>query len=332
MRFDRNNLVLYAIILIAFISIIVIFYYKPSSDPQINQLNVHIPKPVFQGIENIKTDPKNTIVLVTAYYKMPSKASSEQYIIWMENFLSLPNTRMVIFTDSEFEPLIRKLRCTNINLQSKTRIIVKPFESLEMWKSPFIDIWSRAAFRDPEIIDKHHSKQLYALWAQKSYFVEEVISIKPFGESEWVFWCDIGCCRDKTEMINIQSFPNDQLTKILPRDKMIVFQIPSQEPIDKTIDPVYKIPKIFLNSDSPSIIQGGFFGGHQSIWPKWCNEYKQLLLYFDSRNIFCGKDQTIMNTIYFLDPNSIHVIQANDTFGSEWFYFRYYFCNQLSTN
>ena len=50
----------------------------------------------------------NTTV-VTAYYRIPSKHSHEQYTAWMVNFLSMTDC-LVVFVQPELEALVRALR------------------------------------------------------------------------------------------------------------------------------------------------------------------------------------------------------------------------------
>ena len=45
--------------------------------------------------------PSCNVTIVTAYYRMKSKHSYEEYLSWMSNFLTLQDC-MVIFTEQEF--------------------------------------------------------------------------------------------------------------------------------------------------------------------------------------------------------------------------------------
>ena len=61
----------------------------------------------FNGIKEVPIDTSNTIV--TAYYKMKSKHSNEEYHSWMKNMLSL-NDAMVIFTTDDCIDFIKSMR------------------------------------------------------------------------------------------------------------------------------------------------------------------------------------------------------------------------------
>ena len=49
------------------------------------------------------------VTIVTAYYRMNSKHSNEEYLSWMSNFLTLQDC-MVIFTQPDFVSTIQMLR------------------------------------------------------------------------------------------------------------------------------------------------------------------------------------------------------------------------------
>ena len=49
------------------------------------------------------------VTIVTAYYRMSSKHSNEEYLSWMSNFLTLQDC-MVIFTQPDFVSTIQMLR------------------------------------------------------------------------------------------------------------------------------------------------------------------------------------------------------------------------------
>ena len=47
--------------------------------------------------------------MVTAYYRMRSKHSDDEYLAWMSNFLTLQDC-MVIFTQQDFVSTVQSLR------------------------------------------------------------------------------------------------------------------------------------------------------------------------------------------------------------------------------
>jgi glycosyltransferase involved in cell wall biosynthesis len=264
----------------------------------------------------------NLVTLVTCYYAIKSKFPSTHYMEWMSNFLSL-NCNMVIYTDKESESMIRSFRARN-GLMHRTSIIIKP-----------IDDWEMAKYRDDylhsHLIDtekKIHSPELYMLWNEKTYFVMDAIKANPF-QSQWFFWVDIGCIRDKHMLRYVNTFPNPYKIMDMPSDKFILSSIVPFQAGDNYREPSSPIPMLFLNR-GPTMscgnivrIQGGFFGGHVSQWSKWCILFSDMFHEFIRTRTFIGKDQYIMSSVYLNHTDRIHIMQASDKnrINDPWFDF-----------
>ncbi len=138
---------------------------------------------------------RNT-TLVTAFYPIKSKFPSEQYMKWAENFMRL-QAPVVLFTTRELVPLFR-------NLRERVRggplhTIALPFEELDTWVL-YEREWRKAHELDHE--REYHTPELYAIWAQKAFFVERAILANVF-DTEYFFWCDIGAFRSQQIVSNI---------------------------------------------------------------------------------------------------------------------------------
>ena len=69
---------------------------------------------VYQGKDLLYLEmdvprPSCNVTIVTAYYRMRSKHSNEEYLSWMSNFLTLRDC-MVIFTQQDFVSIVQSLR------------------------------------------------------------------------------------------------------------------------------------------------------------------------------------------------------------------------------
>ena len=73
------------------------------TDIKRNEDKIHF----FLGID--LSPPSCNVTIVTAYYKIRSKHSSEEYLSWMSNFLTLQDC-MVIFTQHDFVSTIQTQR------------------------------------------------------------------------------------------------------------------------------------------------------------------------------------------------------------------------------
>jgi len=75
---------------------------------------------------------KDDLTVVSAYYKMKSKHSSETYLKWISNFVLL-NRSLVFFTSKELMPTIKKLRPKE--LYYKTKFIELEIEDFYTYKN-----------------------------------------------------------------------------------------------------------------------------------------------------------------------------------------------------
>jgi hypothetical protein len=229
----------------------------------------------------------SNITIVTGYFsaKKPN-VSQNTYEKWMDNFLTL-NEYMIIFTDIQNYEYINSRRNT-----SNTLIILISIEEFKVAK--YMDYWEYCHSIDLE--KKHHSKEVYMVWNEKTYFVEKALNLNPF-KSDYFFWLDIGCIRDVNVLKSIHKFNVDGI----PENKIILSAV------------TYNIPNNYLNENKISIsfenrngfscqvfdyIQGGFFGGHKNALSDWIKIYTDELALFVKTNTFGGKDQNIMGNIY----------------------------------
>lgn len=248
------------------------------------------------------------VTVVSAYYNIPSKFNNNQYIDWIVNFFNL-NCSIIFFSDSETIELI-KHKCSDI-LKCKNIIFInKPFHELYYWSDKFQKIWANHYELDHE---KYHSPELYAIWNEKPKFVLHAIDLNPFNSSKFL-WVDAGCFRNNNLIKNYSKFPN---ASKIPDDKMLFLNISKFRRAD------------YKNRDFTKINRIGatIYGSGIETWKKWTNIYDKMVNTFISNNIFAGKDQSIINTIYLDNPELFLLITtlpfANDE-SKGWFYLHEY--------
>jgi hypothetical protein len=71
-------------------------------------------------------------------------------------------------------------------------------------------------------------------------------------------------------------------------------------------------------------IGGTIFGGCRDTLLKWHNKYYKMLEYFISIDRFIGKDQSIMNSVYLLNQDLIHLVNWVELCPDKWFYLQEY--------
>jgi hypothetical protein len=276
---------------------------------------------------------KHPITIVTCLFKIAqSKHSDDDYRNWATMFLSLP-AAMVIFVDAHWAPFVRAQRSIN---EKKTLVIETRVHDLQMYSH--MEFWSRCHAMDPE--QKYHNPELYILWNQKTWFVEEAIKRDPF-QSHWFYWSDMGACRRSDEMPLIQTFPNiDTIHKLkLPSDRLCVISIDSIRPTDYAMNAtsgIYDLMKNVTGGDGKSWgcapfvrIEGGFFGGQKGAWAAWQAAYERELQLLKTHNTFAGKDQYVMLAIALRSPELVTVLPVNTLNApadcDPWFAFRFHF-------
>ena len=139
--------------------------------------------------------------IVTAYFKMRSKAPHSAYEEWMRNLLSLQDS-MIIYTTEDLKEHMYELRGHAIN---RTQVIATELNTTRAARlcdsagalcgeTDSLAWWQRQLEIDPER-DLHQSFELFWVWLSKSEFVSRAIGLDPFG-SEVFIWSDIGCFRE----------------------------------------------------------------------------------------------------------------------------------------
>ena len=72
----------------------------------------------------------NSVTVVTAYYKVPSKRSHDEYDNFINNFLNTINCNLIIFTSSNLVKYFKSKIKDKLNII----LIIKEFNELEIYK------------------------------------------------------------------------------------------------------------------------------------------------------------------------------------------------------
>jgi hypothetical protein len=242
--------------------------------------------------------------LVTCYYPLKSKYPPTHYIQWAQDFLQL-DAYIVLFTEPHLAELFRLL---HKGPENKLLIVETPFVKLEAWKR-WAKEWCATHDRDPE--KGIHTPELYAIWAQKAFFVKEVVERNPFHTNRF-FWCDIGAFRTGLHPEIQTSFPD---ARHLPEDRILMSSVAPLIPID-TVRKPDGIKGMFLHVNR---IVGGLWGGGRTGCLRWHAAYVAMLERYFAAGRFAGKDQSVMLSAYLEDPSLAHIVSCNIG-GDIWFY------------
>jgi hypothetical protein len=233
--------------------------------------------------------------LVTCFYAIRSKFPRETYLQWAAEYMRLKSP-IVLFTTAEYAPLFKSMRGS-----LPIHIIVRPFEELDsvlLYK----DIWESHYALDHEA--RIHSPELYALWANKAFFVKEAIQTNPFGTQHY-FWCDIGAFR--TPITDPKILSNFPLASRFPNDRILLSSVARLKAGDSDFQHVDRIV-------------GGLWGGTGDACLRWLAAYESMLIDYSARGKFAGKDQSIMLSAYLANPEVATVALPTVSDIDPWFY------------
>jgi len=257
-----------------------------------------------------------TCTVVTAYYPIKSKFSIERYMEWASTFLKIQSP-IVLFTEGSMVESILQRR-GNLPIH----IITLPFEELDTWQL-YQDKWREHVHLDPE---QHiHSPELYAVWAQKAFFVERAIHQNPF-KTDFFFWCDIGAFRDPyVSSIILESFPT---TKYMEQDKIILQSVGNVVSTDWVPRRDRIRGEVITSQWNEIRLVGGLWGGGIEGCLKWKKAYQKMLELYFRAGRFAGKDQQVMLSTYLENISLAKVVRSTKHYIDEWFFLEHLLSNQ----
>lgn len=239
--------------------------------------------------------------VVTCYFQIRSKHPISHYMEWMKNMLE-KKTPMVIFCDEASYSIILAKRTY------PTKIIVTTLEQFHSYK--YIDTYRANYEIDHE---KFHSPELYLIWAEKIHFMKLALEMNPF-QSDYFLWVDIGCFRDPFFLW----WPSKHRIKEQNFSKLLVL----------CIDPFTEEEMQCTKETLPSFLKinrlgATIFGGGKEVLLRYHDLYYEMIEYFISIDRFIGKDQSILNSIYLLNPELFHLVNPKEC-KDKWFYLQDY--------
>lgn len=296
-------------------------WYPPIGEIQIEQEDDDVPEPTAKQSEgdsktklNVIEDPSvqlkkcpNTVV--TGYFVMPSKFSSDRYNDWMRHMLSLQDC-MVIYTSPQLVAQMQSHR--NQHAKDKTVIIAMEIDDLPLARQYDAKFWQHQLDIDPEK-NHHRSYQLFWIWLSKSWFVTESIR-QNFFDSDIFAWSDIGCFRnakyDKKEMIlHREQVPRDSIMQMAHHP-------PNPPPNKIWWNDKYRQKSHFYHSGSQAV-------GYKDTWLRYHKEFLQTIEGFLAREMFIGEDQTVAQSTCLRNPALCAYISYDQVRDNHYFGLRY---------
>eukprot|EP00953_Heterococcus_sp_UTEX-ZZ885_P005193 3277-Heterococcus_DN1.PRE.1 len=245
---------------------------------------------------------QSAATIITAYFRMASKRSEDEYISWMANMLSL-NTSMVIYIDTELTELIEQLR----SKYSQQTVIVPTTLAAFRTLACGLQYWE--AQRELDCEGHIHTAPLYAIWAEKSNMVNVAADSNCFNSSHF-FWVDIGYYRENHSAdYYSQPIPSPLLLQHMRSGSMLFTAINRPALDDIATNGPYDAATQSTSTRRLSrgvgqirecllvTIGGGFFGGDHKAIIQWNRHYYAAVDRYVDEGWFAGKDQMVFTTV-----------------------------------
>lgn len=133
-------------------------------------------------------------VVVSAYLKIPSKRSHQEYLQYLKRFFrSIKRTPVIFFTTADLHEELHALVGPDVHVRF---ILLNKnlHKSLKAFSKFGVDFWKRHLLLD---LERGHSAELSAMWYEKTSFV--LRAADEFPQFQHFIWCDAGCIRSEQE-------------------------------------------------------------------------------------------------------------------------------------
>jgi hypothetical protein len=226
----------------------------------------------------------NTVV--TAYFRVRSKFSVDNYSSWMKNILSLQDA-MVIFTEPDLVDTMRELRKHALN---RTVIIQMELDDLPIGPLYTKEFWEDQLDRDPEK-RVHKSPQLFWIWLSKSWWTLEAIRHN-FFQSDLFFYSDMGCFRNDKYNGKTMILHRDQVP---PHEMIQMAHHEANPPAERFFNDKYKHKSNFYHS-------GSQMAGYADTWKKFHEYFLDTIDGFLVRKMIIVEDQAVLQSVCLRFP------------------------------
>jgi len=236
-------------------------------------------------------------VIVSAYYKIPSKAPHEKYLPYLLNFFRNVMSRPIVFFTTP--DVIEEIQSHGITTDS-VNIVYLPFEELMAFQRYGVDFWKRQKERDCE---DYHTYQLGAIWYEKKEFVLRAIEIV---KADIYIWCDAGCIRDDGLCIAARAF-GSRNANVLNDNRLHLQQVDSYRKSD------------FYKFDY-NCIAGAIIAGNEAAWKQYSQLYNTVLEKYDANCVTGMSDQYVGLSCVDTNPE-LFLMYPQSSSINKWFKF-----------
>jgi teichuronic acid biosynthesis glycosyltransferase TuaG len=259
-----------------------------------------------------------TITFSSCFYPLKSKFPSEQYVQWMNNFISIVNHfNLVIYTNEESIHLI------DTKGNPRIIVIVKPKEHFFHYQ--YKDHWIKNHEKN-DLLKGRITWEVNMLWSEKIWFVKETID-KRYFETELYGWCDIGYFRNNPRDIHTNDLQQWCRYVSFEKEKIYYAYVRNDSFWESLKEIVNNktpegLPVVPIPSDQESIA-GGFFLLHKNKIDWWANEYnKKLVLYFQNDYLVKDDQMILVDCILSNEAEFTILNEKGNYYYDRWFLFQ----------
>lgn len=239
-------------------------------------------------------------LLVSAYYRIPSKQPHTFYQAHLKRFFSFLKGKPILFFCQEETQ--REIESFGVPLDT-VKFVILPFSQLYQEAGVPLEMWKETCKIDPE---KYHTPELGIVWSCKKEFVRLASERKK--DIDWFIWIDAGCIRNEMWEESCKEFTNCKLQTLAPG--VYLQKI-------KTIQTkqFYTYPDIS--------IAGAIIVFHKNYILPYRSLYNSTLLQYYINNVPFIMDQYIMLSMINVENEWLHTIDATTLSlrNDKWFFF-----------
>jgi hypothetical protein len=248
---------------------------------------------------------KGAALIVSAYYRIPSKNTHEFYMQHIRRFLCTVQGPLVFFTSKELVDDLVALR--PLALRALTRFVVLDVVQWDAWMhgSKF---WDRQVARD---VEKYHTPQLAAVWFMKHKFVLRAARAMNLDDNVPIVWCDAGALRNDAW--------NTHATTLSSRAG---FHLAAKKNTDANTNAdavwVGELQTLATSTTTfrvfPCVhLAGAVLGGTVRAWKRFEAAYARTLTKYDSAGVSASSDQYVMSTMALQEPGIVNLVSVNSS-------------------
>jgi hypothetical protein len=237
-------------------------------------------------------------LLVSAYYRIPSKQPHSFYQEHLKRFFRfLAGKPIVFFCEDAMQ---QEIRGYGVPLDTVEFITIPVAQLPELSRISHAK-WDESCRRDPE---KYHTPQLGMIWCCKKEFVR--IASERHPEVNWFTWVDAGCIRENGWENSCRGFTTRQIRNLAPGVYIqCIVPIKPKE--------FYQYPAIH--------IAGAIIHFHRQYIHKFIDSYlEQVNRYHTNKKPFV-MDQYIYASMLTLENDWLHAVPNRKPCIDQWFFF-----------